>query len=99
MTSGVQPHIAVIGGGIAGLTAAFRFAQRGYRVSLWERGSRLGGQAAAFPVAGGASLEYFYHHLFQSDREIVKLIEELGIGDKLLWLPSNVGYFANGKAY
>jgi protoporphyrinogen oxidase len=99
MSSGEQPHIAVIGGGIAGLTAAYRFAKLGYRVSLWERGSRLGGQAAAFPVAGGASLEYFYHHLFQSDREIVSLIEELGIGDKLVWLPSNVGYFANGKAY
>lgn len=99
MTSGQKPHIAVIGGGIAGLTAAYRFAQRGYRVSLWERGSRLGGQAAAFPVAGGASLEYFYHHLFQSDREIASLIEELGIGDKLVWLPSNVGYFADGKAY
>jgi protoporphyrinogen oxidase len=99
MTSGNKPHIAVIGGGIAGLTAAYRFAQRGFRVSLWERGSRLGGQAAAFPVAGGASLEYFYHHLFQSDREIASLIQELGIGDKLVWLPSNVGYFADGRAY
>ncbi len=24
-------------------------------------------------------------------------MEEIGIGDKLLWLPSNVGYFADGK--
>jgi protoporphyrinogen oxidase len=47
----------------------------------------------------GNSLEYFYHHLFQSDRDIVALIEELGIGDRLLWLPSNVGYFADGKIY
>jgi len=94
-----KQRIAVIGGGIAGLTAAYRLARRGYRVSLWERGNRLGGQAAAFEVAGGASLEYFYHHLFQSDREIAALIEELGIGDKLVWLPSNVGYFADGKAY
>lgn len=99
MSSENAPHVAVIGGGIAGLTAAYRLSQQGLRVSLWERGSRLGGQAAAFPVAGGASLEYFYHHLFQSDREIVKLIEEIGIGDHLVWLPSNVGYFADGKSY
>ncbi|MEA2585146.1 MAG: hypothetical protein QOF33_3231 [Thermomicrobiales bacterium] len=91
-------HIGVIGGGIAGLTTALRLAKAGQRVTLWERGSRLGGQAAAFPVAGN-SLEYFYHHLFQSDREIVALIEELGIADHLLWLPSNVGYFADGKIY
>jgi protoporphyrinogen oxidase len=91
-------HIGVIGGGIAGLTTAYRLAKAGQRVTLWERGARLGGQAAAFPVTGN-SLEYFYHHLFQSDREIVALIEELGIGDHLLWLPSNVGYFAGGKIY
>ncbi|MCC6791749.1 MAG: NAD(P)/FAD-dependent oxidoreductase [Thermomicrobiales bacterium] len=93
-----KEHIGVVGGGIAGLTAALRFSQAGHRVTLWERGSRLGGQAAAFPVEGN-NLEYFYHHLFQSDREIVALIEELGIADHLLWLPSNVGYFANGRSY
>jgi protoporphyrinogen oxidase len=91
-------RIAIIGGGITGLTAALRLAQRGSRVTLWERGERLGGQANAFPVAGTA-IERFYHHLFQSDREIVQLIEELGISDQLLWLPSNVGYFADGKIW
>jgi protoporphyrinogen oxidase len=91
-------HVAVIGGGITGLTAAFRLAQQGFRVTLWERGQHLGGQANAFPVAGTA-LERFYHHLFQSDREIVALAEEIGIGDSLLWLPSNVGYFADGRIW
>ena len=91
-------RIAVIGGGITGLTAAFRLAQHGHHVTLWERGERLGGQANAFPVAGTA-IERFYHHLFQSDREIVALAEEIGIGDRLIWLPSNVGYFADGRIW
>lgn len=91
-------HIGVIGGGIAGLTTALRLAQAGQLVTLWERAPRFGGQAAAFPVEG-AALEYFYHHLFQSDRDIVALIEELGIADHLLWLPSNVGIFAEGRIY
>ncbi len=93
-----QARIGVVGGGIAGLTAALRLAQADHQVTLWERGDRFGGQAAAFNVEGG-QLEYFYHHLFQSDREITALIHELGIGDKLLWLPSNVGYFAEGQIY
>ncbi len=91
-------RVAVIGGGITGLTAALRLAQQGHQVTLWERGERLGGQANAFPVAGTA-IERFYHHLFQSDREIVALAEEIGIGDRLLWLPSNVGYFADGRIW
>ena len=93
-----RKRIAVIGGGIAGLTAAFRFAQQGHQVTLWERAPQFGGQANAFPVAG-THLERFYHHLFQSDREIVALAEEIGIGDTLMWLPSNVGYFAQGKIW
>ena len=98
MNEPASKRIAVIGGGMAGLTAAYRLAKAGFDVTLWERGERLGGQAVAFPVAGSA-LEHFYHHLFQSDREIVALIDELGISDDLLWLGSNVGYFADGRIW
>jgi protoporphyrinogen oxidase len=92
-----QRSVGVIGGGFAGLTAALRLAQAGHRVTLWERG-RFGGQAATFEVAG-TRLEIFYHHLFQSDREIVALAEELGVGNQLMWLPSDVGYFADGRIF
>jgi protoporphyrinogen oxidase len=91
-------HIGIVGGGIAGLTAAYRLAGAGQQVTLWERGPKLGGQAISFDVADG-KLEYFYHHLFQSDRDITALIEELGIGHRLMWLPSDVGYFADGRIF
>jgi protoporphyrinogen oxidase len=88
-------RIGVIGGGFAGLTAALRLAQAGHDVTLWEKG-RFGGQAATIPIAD-TSIEIFYHHLFQSDTSIAALAQELGVGDKLMWLPSNVGYYADGK--
>ncbi len=91
-------QVGIIGGGMAGLTAALRLAQAGHAVTLWERGQRLGGQAAAFPVAG-TYLELFYHHLFQSDEAITALAAEVGVGDNLVWLPSNVGYFSEGKIW
>ncbi|MCX2726236.1 NAD(P)/FAD-dependent oxidoreductase [Thermomicrobium sp. 4228-Ro] len=94
----VRLRIGVIGGGIAGLTAAYRLSRLGHEVILWERQHQLGGQAAAFPLLGTA-IEYFYHHLFMSDREIVALIEELGIGHHLVWLPSRVGFYARGRIY
>ncbi len=90
-------RIGVIGGGFAGLTAAYRLAKAGFDVTLWER-NKYGGQATTFPV-GNTELEIFYHHLFQSDRAIAELADELGIGDKLEWLPSNVGYFIDGELY
>jgi protoporphyrinogen oxidase len=93
-----KARIAVIGGGIAGLTTAYRLAQAGHDVILWEPNEQLGGQAAAFPVPGG-HLEFFYHHLFMSDRAIISLIEELGISDSLVWLASKNGFFADDRIY
>ena len=90
-------RIGVIGGGFAGLTAAYRLARAGHDVTLWER-NQYGGQAGTFPV-GDTELEIFYHHLFKSDTSIAELAEELGIGDKLVWHPSSVGYFTDGKIY
>ncbi|WP_035589824.1 FAD-dependent oxidoreductase [Hippea jasoniae] len=39
-----QLNIAVIGGGIAGLTAAVYLAQKNHRVTIYEKGSKIGGK-------------------------------------------------------
>ena len=77
----------VLGAGALGLTVALRLAQRGQRGTVLEREPDPGGLAAGFPVPGVADtyLEKFYHHLFRSDRDAIALIEELGLGSRLLW--------------
>src|SRR3990170_3026249 len=44
-----------------------------------------GGVAGGFEIEPGIWLDKFYHHLFQSDRHAIGLINELGLGDDLLW--------------
>ena len=46
------PHAVVIGSGFGGLAAAVRLRAKGYRVTLLERGSRLGGRAQVFERGG-----------------------------------------------
>lgn len=45
------PTTAVVGGGIAGLAAATALAERGVRVTLYERGTSLGGRVAGWPIS------------------------------------------------
>lgn len=36
-------HVAIVGGGISGITAAYELARKGYAVTIYETGSALGG--------------------------------------------------------
>ena len=38
-----KPSVAIVGGGITGLTAAFRLRQRNIAVTVYEAGDRVGG--------------------------------------------------------
>jgi protoporphyrinogen oxidase len=91
-------NIGIIGGGVAGLTAAYRLAKDGNKVTVFEARSRTGGQAATFPIAG-TDLEIFYHHLFTGDREILELFDELVLSSQMQWLDSKVGFFSHGSIY
>lgn len=88
-------HIGVLGGGALGLSAAYRAAQAGHHVTVIERENVVGGLASSFPV-GGAYLEKFYHHLFRSDTTITALIQELGLGDRLVWKKARTSSLIDG---
>jgi protoporphyrinogen oxidase len=90
--------VVIIGGGVAGLAAAYELLGRGHEVALYEASPEFGGQVRTFEIGGGR-LEIFYHHLFRSDTDAVAMIEELGLGNDLAWIDSNVGLHAAGKNY
>jgi protoporphyrinogen oxidase len=89
----------LIGAGALGLTVALRLAERGHDVTVLERDPVPGGLAGSFEVAPGIWLEKFYHHLFQTDRFAVGLIEELGLGDALRWHKPTTTVFVGDRTY
>ncbi len=90
--------VAIIGGGLTGLIAALRLSKKGYKVSIYEKGSELGGLAAGFQIHGN-NLEKAYHHLFKTDTDIISLVEELGLTDKLKWYESSVSIYYDNNLY
>jgi len=91
-------EIAVVGAGLAGLTAALRLAEAGHRVRVFERYPRPGGLARIFEI-GGEPIEAFYHHLFTTDTAYVALAEELGLSHLIDWLPSRMGIWTDGRLW
>src|SRR5262245_54837640 len=47
-------RVVIVGGGVAGLTAAHELIERNYDVTVYERSQRLGGKARSIPVEGSA---------------------------------------------
>jgi protoporphyrinogen oxidase len=94
----VKPRVAIVGGGILGLTAAYRLSQAGVSVSLYERAPDLGGLVGSFDFDGHA-VDRFYHVVLPTDHRVVGLAEELGLGDKWRYRPTKVGFYDDGRVF
>ena len=92
-------RVAVVGAGAGGLAAAHRLTKLGHDCDVYERWPGLGGQAATLAVGPGRLIERYYHHLFRSDRAMRELVDELGIGEELEWLPSSMAMFVDGATH
>ncbi len=93
-------RVAIIGAGVAGLTAAYELAKAGHAVSVYEAAPQAGGLASGFRDARWAwPLERFYHHLFETDRAIRGLVAEIGFGDKLFFRSPVTAQWWHGRGY
>src|SRR3954447_13346893 len=96
-TRGTGKKVAVLGGGMAGLTVAHELAERGFQVTVYERNA-LGGKARSIPVAGTAVggrhalpgehgfrfFPGFYHHVPDRMRRIPFPGNANGVWDNLV---------------
>lgn len=76
------PRVTIAGGGLAGLTAALRLAERGYGVKLYEQKSILGGNIASRPGAGGVELDVYPHMYVGWYRNFWRLLEQVNDVDR-----------------
>jgi protoporphyrinogen/coproporphyrinogen III oxidase len=79
-----RAHIAVVGGGIAGLTAAYHAAESGARVTLLEGSPDVGGKLRVSEI-GGLAVDEGAEAILARRPEGLELVRELGIGDRLAY--------------
>lgn len=91
-------NIGIIGAGVAGMSAAWDFVNAGHEVTLYEAEPRVGGLAAGFKDEGWDWwLEKFYHHWFQTDADVLRLAEEMGVRDQILFPRPKTSFWIDGK--
>ena len=94
----LMSRVVVIGAGAMGLAAAYHALKRGHHVTVLEAAPEAGGMAAHFDL-GGLSIERYYHFVCKADRATFDLLGELGIGDRMRWVPTSMGYYIDGKLH
>ena len=85
----------MIGGGIAGLSAAATLAAQGIKVTLLDAGPQLGGRVRSVAIEFNSQvhqLDNGQHILLGAYRETLKLLQKIGVNEKdaFLRLPLNL---------
>ncbi len=92
--------IAIIGCGISGMTLAKNLRAAGFDVDIYEKETEPGGIARGFKADGWTdSVEFFYHHWFKSDSDLLALLSDLGLRDKVIYRTPKTVMYHKGKFY
>jgi squalene-associated FAD-dependent desaturase len=84
--SSQRQTVAIIGGGLAGLSAGSVLAEAGYRVELFERRPYLGGRASSYELPGtGEVVDNCQHVLLGCCTNLIDFYRRLGVEQQIRW--------------
>jgi len=90
--------VGIIGAGITGLGLAQRLTKEGHSVTVFEREEQPGG-LATYQDHGEFVFDRFYHVILPTDRFLISFIEDIGLGDELLWRTTLTGFFVDRETF
>lgn len=77
--------VAIIGGGLAGMSAAVALAEKGIPATIFEAGLQLGGRARSINVEFNSEIvqvDNGQHMLLGAYRETLKLLKKIGVSEQ-----------------
>ena len=96
----IQKKVAIIGAGIAGLSAAANLAERGFDVTLFEKNDYLGGKVGSWKFeSNGETLqvEHGFHAFFRQYYNLRNFMKKIDVYKHLIPISDYVIFYQNGK--
>lgn len=93
-------RVVVVGGGLAGMSAALELAERGAAVTLVEAASHLGGKLGGWPIEVDGEtypMEHGFHGFFAQYYNLDDVIRRLELDDGFVAAPSYPMLFRDGE--
>jgi len=91
-----MPDVIVIGGGLAGLSAAAALGSTGHTVRLFESRPFLGGRATSYE-AGSETIDNCQHILLRCCVNLIDFYQRLGVAESIRWYPEYVYIEPGGR--
>ncbi len=93
------PKVVVLGGGVAGMAAAYALARGGLgEVTLVERAAELGGLAGSIERDGHV-YPLGYHHILDRSTTLLYFLELIGALDRVRWRRVRMLFRTGGQTY
>ncbi len=77
-----NPSVAIIGGGLAGLSTALALGSAGHPVTVYEARAFLGGRATSYPV-NDVTIDNCQHILLRCCTNLLDFYRRLGVADQI----------------
>jgi squalene-associated FAD-dependent desaturase len=85
-SSNPRPTVAIIGGGLAGISAGSALAHAGYHIELFERRPYLGGRASSYEHPGtGEVVDNCQHVLLGCCTNLIDFYKRIGVEQQIRW--------------
>lgn len=98
--SSEKKSVLILGGGLAGLTAAKRLTDKGFQVKVLEKRDIFGGKVSAWKDEEGDWIESGTHCFFGAYSVLYDLMKEIKMDHAVVWKEHQLTYtLAGGKSF
>jgi isorenieratene synthase len=103
LNSSTKPSVAIIGAGLAGLSAATLLAERGFQVEIFEKDTFIGGKVGSWPVnfedGFQTNVEHGFHAFFRQYYNLRRLLKKIDADQNMIPISDYLILAKDNKQY